>query len=197
VGRASIKLVAEGKLPKPKHTIHFLWVPEISGTHAWLTAHPDIARRVVAGTSTWKAAYALQAAQRRTPASEPSMTAEEREASTLSIECVNGGSFSGCSLAPGAAGGRGGGPGGGGPSTGSGQGGGGGRGALGSGLPQHMTAEAAILLGQKKTALEFRDFLAGEFDPLPLADVMTYLRARTGGSDQARAREVTCFTSNI
>ena len=31
---------------------------------------------------------------------------------------------------------------------------------------------------QKKTALEFRDFLAGEFDPLPLADVMTYLRAR-------------------
>ena len=41
-----------------------------------------------------------------------------------------------------------------------------------------MTAEATILLGQKKTALEFRDFLAGEFDPLPLADVMTYLRAR-------------------
>jgi hypothetical protein len=43
---------------------------------------------------------------------------------------------------------------------------------------QHMNAEATILLGQKKTALEFRDFLAGEFDPLPLADVMTYLRAR-------------------
>ena len=41
-----------------------------------------------------------------------------------------------------------------------------------------MTAEATILLGQKKSALEFRDFLAGEFDPLPLADVMTYLRAR-------------------
>ena len=48
VGRAYIKLVAEGKLPKPKHTIHFLWVPEISGTNAWLNAHPDIARRVVA-----------------------------------------------------------------------------------------------------------------------------------------------------
>jgi hypothetical protein len=41
-----------------------------------------------------------------------------------------------------------------------------------------MNAEAAILLGQKKTALEFRDFLVGEFDPVPLADVMTYLRAR-------------------
>ena len=57
-------------------------------------------------------------------------------------------------------------------------GGGGGRGGLASGLPQHMNAEATILLGQKKTALEFRDFLAGEFDPLPLADAMTYLRAR-------------------
>ena len=34
------------------------------------------------------------------------------------------------------------------------------------------------LLYKKKTALEFRDFLAGEFDPVPLADVMTYLRAR-------------------
>ena len=48
VGRAYIKLVSEGKLPKPKHTIHFLWVPEISGTNAWLKAHPDIARRVIA-----------------------------------------------------------------------------------------------------------------------------------------------------
>jgi len=34
------------------------------------------------------------------------------------------------------------------------------------------------VLGRKRTALEFRDFLAGEFDPLPLADVMTFLRAR-------------------
>ncbi len=398
VGRAYIKLVAEGKLPKPKHTIHFLWVPEISGTNAWLTAHPDIAKRVIAdvnfdmegirlstsrsywilqrtpdsfpsflndigqsmmefvseitrerirfrangyapslpvqapsgsddafyikidkhyGSSdhvtymqhgipavmfiTWpdnwyhssqdtpdkqdstqykraavvatgamtvlasggdevaarvlsenlsrgtermgesyrkalsyiadagnaaslaagykeaviairhqagvekavvrstrvlfdslaegdkkvqafeplidkragvlldeaKAAYALQTAQHGTAAAEPSMTAQEREASALLIECVNGSSFSGCNAAPGAAGGgRGGGP------------GGGGRGGQPTGLPQHMNAEATILLGQKKTALEFRDFLSGEFDPLPLADVMTYLRAR-------------------
>ncbi|HMD36743.1 MAG TPA: M28 family peptidase, partial [Vicinamibacterales bacterium] len=48
VGRAYIKLVQEGKLPKPRHTIHFLWVPEISGTNAWLNAHPDIAKRVYA-----------------------------------------------------------------------------------------------------------------------------------------------------
>ena len=39
------------------------------------------------------------------------------------------------------------------------------------GSPQEMA-------DQKKTALEFRDFLVCQFDPLPLADVMTYLRAR-------------------
>jgi hypothetical protein len=133
---------------------------------------PLIEKRAAALLDEAKAAYALQAAQRRTAAAEPVMTAEEREASTLLIECVNGSGFSGCQAAPGAAGGRGA------PGGGFGGGGGGGRGALGSGLPQHMTAEATILLGQKKTALEFRDFLAGEFDPIPLADVMTYLRAR-------------------
>ena len=41
-----------------------------------------------------------------------------------------------------------------------------------------MTAEFTILLGRKKTALEIRDFLTGEFEPVPLADVMTVLRAR-------------------
>ena len=45
-------------------------------------------------------------------------------------------------------------------------------------LPTEMTAEFAILLGQHKTALEIRDFLSGEFTPLPLADLMTVLRAR-------------------
>jgi hypothetical protein len=129
---------------------------------------PLIDRRAAALLDEAKAAYALQAGQRGTTAGEPTMTSEERDASALLIECVNGSSFSGCHAAPGAAGGgRGGGP-----------GGGGGRGGQPTGLPQHMNAEATILLGQKKTALEFRDFLAGEFDPLPLADVMTYLRAR-------------------
>ena len=41
IGRAYIKLIAEGKLPRPKRTINFQFVPEISGTNAWLTAHPD------------------------------------------------------------------------------------------------------------------------------------------------------------
>ena len=36
IGRAYIKLIKEGKLPRPKRTINFQWVPEISGTNAWL-----------------------------------------------------------------------------------------------------------------------------------------------------------------
>lgn len=48
IGRAYLRLVKEGKLPKPRRTVHFLWVPEISGTNAWLDAHPDIAKRLVA-----------------------------------------------------------------------------------------------------------------------------------------------------
>ena len=48
MGRTLLKLVAEGKLPKPKRTIHFLWVPEISGTTAWLNRHPDVTKKLIA-----------------------------------------------------------------------------------------------------------------------------------------------------
>jgi hypothetical protein len=48
----------------------------------------------------------------------------------------------------------------------------------GPSLPQHMNAELSILLGKKLSALEIRDFLSGEFEPIPLADVMAVLRAR-------------------
>ncbi len=48
MGRALMRLVADGKLPKPKRTIHFLWVPEISGTTAWLQKHPEVTRTLVA-----------------------------------------------------------------------------------------------------------------------------------------------------
>jgi len=58
-------------------------------------------------------------------------------------------------------------------------GGGGGRGGgIASRVPQHMTAELNILLGKKKSVLEIRDFLSGEFEPLPLADLMDYFRAQ-------------------
>jgi hypothetical protein len=48
MGRALIRLVNEGKLPKPKRAIHFLWVPEISGTTAWLAKHPEVTKKLVA-----------------------------------------------------------------------------------------------------------------------------------------------------
>lgn len=48
MGRAYMRLVADGKLPKPKRTIHFLWVPEISGTTAWLRAHDDVKKALIA-----------------------------------------------------------------------------------------------------------------------------------------------------
>jgi aminopeptidase YwaD len=47
IGRAYLKLIAEGKLPRPKRTINFQWVPEISGTNAYLNAHPDKARNII------------------------------------------------------------------------------------------------------------------------------------------------------
>ena len=47
IGRAYIKLIAEGKLPRPKRTINFQFVPEISGTNAYLTAHPDKEKNII------------------------------------------------------------------------------------------------------------------------------------------------------
>lgn len=48
MGRTLLRLVEQGKLPRPKRDIHFLWVPEFSGTIAWLDKHPDVAKRLVA-----------------------------------------------------------------------------------------------------------------------------------------------------
>ena len=47
VGRTYLKLINEGKLPRPKRTINFQWVQEISGTRAWLDAHPDKAKAII------------------------------------------------------------------------------------------------------------------------------------------------------
>jgi aminopeptidase YwaD len=59
-------------------------------------------------------------------------------------------------------------------------GGGGGRGAAAAGpaVPQHMNAELTILINQRKTVLEIRDFLSAEFEPLPLDTLMAVLKAR-------------------
>lgn len=126
-----------------------------------------------------RAAYQLQAMQRgvapsaapataprgrpaQLPAAkaQPSLSAAEQEAANLVVEVVP--------PAAGAAGGRGGRAGGGGR--------GGGRG--GPSLPTEFNAEFSAVLGRGMTALQIRDFLSGEFSPLPIADVMAVLRAR-------------------
>jgi hypothetical protein len=42
VGRALARLVKDGSLPKPVRTIRFLWVPEISGSTAFMFKHPEL-----------------------------------------------------------------------------------------------------------------------------------------------------------
>src|SRR5207249_1562806 len=54
---------------------------------------PLVDKRVAALLDEAKAAYALHAAQRRVAAREPALTADEREASMLVVECVHGSSF--------------------------------------------------------------------------------------------------------
>ena len=48
MGRTLMKLVAEGKLEKPKRNIHFTWIDEYRGTTAWLKAHDDVRKNLIA-----------------------------------------------------------------------------------------------------------------------------------------------------
>jgi hypothetical protein len=132
-----------------------LWTDPNTGKQRTAAFVPLIDQRATQLLNEAKAAYQLQAMQRGAPAAEPVTTEQEREAANLIVESVGGG--------------RGGG----------GRGGAGGRGGnAGPSVPEEMTAEFTILLGRHKTALEIRDFLSGEFTPLPLADLMTVLHAR-------------------
>lgn len=47
VGRAWIKLINEGKLPRPRRTINFLFVPEIQGTNAFFQANPGKGKTII------------------------------------------------------------------------------------------------------------------------------------------------------
>ncbi len=49
IAKALRSAIARGALGQPTRTIRFLWLPEISGSQAWLVRHPEIARRLVAG----------------------------------------------------------------------------------------------------------------------------------------------------
>jgi hypothetical protein len=134
-----------------------------------------VEQRAAALANEAKAFYQLAAEQHKAAAAEPAPTDLEKLAARLVVERVGG--------APG------GGPGGGGAAAG---GPGAGQQAQQRGTPEdraaaqaalaripvHVRSELNILLGQKKTALEIRDFLSGEFEPIPLEHLMAHLRAQ-------------------
>jgi hypothetical protein len=146
-----------------------------AGKKKTVVFEPLIDKRAAALLDEASAAYRLQASQRSAivpalPGGEPPLSAEEKEAASLVVEQVPP-----AAGAAGAAGGRG---------AGGGAGGGGrGRGAGGPSLPTEFNSEFSALLSRHLTVLEIRDFLSGEFTPLPLKDVMAVLKAReTAGS---------------
>jgi aminopeptidase YwaD len=136
-----------------------LWTDTTKGTRSIAAFLPLIDARANALLNEVKADYQLQAMQRGVTASEYVASAEERAAAAAIVENVP--------AEPGATGGFGG-------------GGGGGRGAAPAGpsLPDEFNAEFTLLLAKKLSALEIRDFLSGEFTPLPIADVMAAIKAR-------------------
>jgi aminopeptidase YwaD len=44
--RVLARLIAAGKLPQPLRTLRFIWGPEVEGTMAYLSAHPDIRKNL-------------------------------------------------------------------------------------------------------------------------------------------------------
>lgn len=42
IGRTIVKLISQGSLPRPRRTIRFLWVPEISGSREFMYKHPEL-----------------------------------------------------------------------------------------------------------------------------------------------------------
>jgi len=49
MARSLKALIAAGRLPRPKRTLRFLWVPEWNGTMAYLDAHPEMAGPALGG----------------------------------------------------------------------------------------------------------------------------------------------------
>ncbi len=150
-----------------------LWTNVADGEKKTAAFQPLIDQRAASLMNEIKAAFTLQAMQRNVAAVEPVMSADEKEASLLMIELPSSGG-----AAP-AAGGRGAGaP----PAAGGGAGGGAGRGVGGAGgpqLPDEFSAELGLLLRKGgMTALQLRDFLSGEFTPLPMNEVMAVLKTR-------------------
>lgn len=151
-----------------------LWTNVAEGEKKTAAFQPLIDARAASLMNEIKAAYQLQAMQRGVAAIEPVLSADEKDAAALMIELPSASGASGAAPAA-PAGGRGAGAAPGAPA-------GGGRGAGGAAgpqLPDEFSAELGLLLRKGgMTALQLRDFLSGEFTPLPMSDVMAVLRAR-------------------
>ena len=141
------------------------------------TYHPLIEARAAALTAEVKATYAMSAATWKVPATEPVASQLEQDASRTVVERVQAATGAG-------GGGRGGAPGG--PPPG-GRGGGG----AASRIPGHMGGELNALLARGLTVLEVRDFISGEFEPVPLQDVWDYVKGmETAGTVKLSQRVV-------
>ena len=149
-----------------------LWTDVAAGRRNTAAFEPLIDARADSLLNEVRAAYQLQAMQRGVVATEPAMTEAEQVAANL-VVAPPAPVTQDEQAPPGARGRRGRGRGG------RGGGRGRGRGAAAPTLPQEFNAELSLLLRKEgMTVLEIRDFLSGEFTPLPLADVMAVLRAR-------------------
>ncbi len=103
MGRALARLVKEGALPKLKRTVHFLWVPEISGSMAWLQKNPDIGKRLIANLNFDMEGIALASnasfwTLHRTPDTRPSFLNDVAEnlmqvAAAANREPIEGGQW--------------------------------------------------------------------------------------------------------
>ncbi len=49
VARSLNRAIASGSIARPRFTIRFLWTPEIAGSQAWLSRHPEMVTRMVGG----------------------------------------------------------------------------------------------------------------------------------------------------
>lgn len=137
-------------------TASVLWTNVDEGRKRTASFEPLIDQRASALLNEVKAAYRLQAMQRSVAAVEPTVSEAEKEAANLVVTAVPQPALQpGAPRPPRPA------PGTGGPS-----------------LPDEFNAELSLLIPKSLTALQIRDFLSGEFTPLPIEDVMAVLRAR-------------------
>jgi hypothetical protein len=130
-----------------------LWTDVAEGRKRTSSFEPLIDQRANALLNEVKAAYQLQAMQRSVRAAEPTVSAAEREAANIVVTAIPQAPRQPGAPRPAA-------------------------GPAGPSLPDEFNAELSLLQPRGLTALQIRDFLSGEFTPLPIEDVMAVLRAR-------------------